>query len=155
MNDHCVSTKWLHDNSLSVFVLGNGGNSHVFCIDENLPCGTAGHMLRLCEREACRLVTYAEVCSARSDCVETIMPVSQLSHTFDWSIIRSGKLILTSLSANPTTNRTSLSLSRSIAEIGDFLNKNNLGFVTNALCRIHHIPRTIVRFAKIDINTPE
>lgn len=41
-------------------------------------------------------------------------------------------------------------LSRSIAEIEDLLNKNNLGFATNALSHISHLPGAIVRYAKID-----
>ncbi len=144
----CVSTKWLEDNGMSPGILRKGPVSKVICIP-GLPCATPGHLLRRCEQQSCSLVTYKEVCDNRSDCTESAMEVSQLSHQFDWSNVRSGELALTSLSAHP--NSTALSISRLIAHIADQLNKKNLGFVTDLAARFYpSFSSTVLSYCSVE-----
>lgn len=131
----CVATSWVRENSLMHAVLRHGRPARVICIDSasdsRLPCGTPGHLLRTRSGE---LISYLEACRSRGDvgCVHTTMPVSQLSHTYDWAQFESvdGELSLTSLSAHPTAAR--YGVSRSIAVLADVLNRAGLGCVTNA-----------------------
>lgn len=127
-NNPCVSTAWLLYRGVAHATLRDAGVSPVLCIPgSGLPCGTAGHLLR--EKDS--LVSYREVCEKRSDCVQSTMKVSQLSHTFDWSVYQSNGLELTSLSAHP--NSAAMSPSRMVAKLADALNRVGLGAVTNAV----------------------
>lgn len=131
----CVSTVWLRNNGLANFAIRHAGLARVLCIP-HLPCGTPGHLLR---DGNSNLVSYREVCKyRRSDCVESVMSVSQLSHTFDWSQFRTidDSLSLTSLSAHPHSTRWSYS--RIIAHLNDRMNKLGLGSVCNVVALFPH-----------------
>lgn len=132
--EKCVSTKWVQDNGYGDAILRRGSFASVLCIP-GLPCATAGHVVRSCEGGNCRLRTYKQVCETRSDCVESAMEVSQLSHQFDWSVVKSGDLRLTSLSMN--ANSSVFSISRTIAHLTDWLNSNGLGFVSDHIATSH------------------
>ncbi len=125
----CISTAFLMEHGLGHAAIRHHGVAPVLCIP-GLPCGSAGHLLRECTSEkTCKLVSYAEVCEYRSDCMQSQMPVSQLKHSFDWSVYRipSGEnsLALTSLSAHPDAK--SMSFSHIIAKTADLLNQVGLG----------------------------
>lgn len=127
-NPPCVSTAWLQSRGVAHATLRNAGSASVLCIPgSDLPCGTLGHLLR----DGSSLVSYREVCEKRTDCVESTMTVSQLSHTFDWSVYQSNGLELTSLSAHPASHN--MSPSRMVANVADALNRGGLGAFTNAV----------------------
>ncbi len=144
----CVSTSWLARQGLSQQVIHNGGHAPVICIP-GLPCGTHGHLLRVCnaERTSCKLVSYADVRKQRDDCSISVMPVSQLSHSYDWSLFRTtwpssdDTIELTSLSQNRGARE--FSLSNVVARITDLLNRNGYGHVCNAIARIPHSIRKL------------
>ena len=134
----CISTTWLFQRGLEHAALRHSQTTRVVCIAglPDIPCGTSGHLLRVCttDRSSCSLTTYREICTKRSDCVSTTMPVSQLSHTFDWSQFNwnsnEGLIYeLTSLSANP--NSSKFALSRVVAIVADRLNRVGLGSFCN------------------------
>ncbi len=88
----CVATSWLRHHRLTNAFIRHTGTSPVLCIP-GLPCATAGHLLRECgsdTQKSCQLLSYLEVCLQHPQlgCVSSIMPVSQLSHTFDWSWVQ-------------------------------------------------------------------
>lgn len=133
----CVATAWLENNGHSKGIFKKLGNERVVCIP-GFPCGTPGHMIRVCNSaQACQLKTYAELCAARMDCLESVVPVSQLKHSYDWSLVSSSTcdssatLYLTSVSKNPGSSE--YSLSSVIALIGDKLNRHGLGSITDVL----------------------
>ena len=130
----CVSTAWLRDNGVADAAIRHSGAARVLCIS-GLPCGTPGHLLR---NSNSKLVSYREICEHRADCVESVMPVSQLSHAFDWSQFTDseGLLSLTSLSAH--SHSTPLSPSRIIAHLTDRMNKVGLGSLSNAVALFPH-----------------
>lgn len=125
----CVSTDWLRREGLIDATIRQAGPADVLCIP-GLPCGTHGHMVRDYKSN---LITYRDACRLRTDCVESRMEVSQLSHSFDWSRVRSvdGKLSLTSLSVHPDSK--TWATDRLIATLADHLNRSGFGFVCNAL----------------------
>lgn len=91
-----------------------------------------GHILRKCDdTRKCSFVTYAEVCDTRSDCIESMMPVSQVSHKFDWYVYKSGNLELTSLSADPESEK--YSFYRIAANVADKMNSNGFGSICNTM----------------------
>lgn len=129
----CVSTAFLRQNNLLHMALNHGEHANVLCIP-GLPCATSGHLVRSCTTDhSCRLVTYREICDNRVDCIESRMPVSQLSHKYDWSQFRSISdsvvLSLTSLSVNPDSASAFYYSSWTIAAVADMLIKNGLGIV--------------------------
>lgn len=128
----CVSTKWLREKSLSHHTIRHAGRARVLCIP-GLPCGTLGHLLHTSSGS---LISYREVCETRQDCVQSVMKVSQLSHSFDWSIFRTtdDTHSLTSLSAHPFAGK--YGISRLLAMTGDILNNSGLGCLTNAFVKI-------------------
>lgn len=130
----CVSTEWLRQNSLSHAALRHGDRAEVLCIP-GLPCGTHGHLLRNSDGE---LVTYRQACVRRTDCVVSVMPVSQLSHIFDWTRFHNSdhSLTLTSLSVHPSA--TGVSPSRIVANAADALIAARLGWVCNAIVLLLH-----------------
>ncbi len=145
----CVSTSWLARQGLSQHVIYNGGQAHVICIP-GLPCGTSGHLLRVCRagRASCTLVSYASLCKERDDCSNSEMSVSQLSHSYDWSVFRisspssDSSIELTSLSQNHGANE--FSPSNVVARItADLLNRNGYGHVCNAIARVPHSIRKV------------
>lgn len=151
----CVSTAWLVDNGLEEHTIHFGGVASVLCIP-GLPCATFGHLLRYCEPfGGCKLVTYDEVCKRRLDCTQTKTAVSQLSHTFDWSIYTSSDkfLQLTSLSVHPRAGK--MALSRLIAHVGDRLNSNGYGQLTNAISRFARSESDGFQFMWESVRVPE
>jgi len=152
---NCVATDWIENNGHSDGIFKKMGNSRVLCIPD-FPCGTAGHMIRVCDRaQACQLKTYAQVCESRGDCTESVMPVSQLRHSYDWSRVSSsscassGSLYLTSVSKHPDASE--YSLSTIIAFFGDTLNRNGLGLFTDVLITVPDSIRIGIKVAKVRI----
>lgn len=134
----CVSTQWLAQRGLQRAVLRSSGPSekHVLCIpDQELPCGTPGHLLR--NFDTGKLASYQTVCEMRGDCIRTSMPVSQLSHNYDWAVYRTGMYELTSLSAHPET-KSPFSPSRILAAFVDTLNKAGMGRICDAFILLTH-----------------
>jgi len=132
---YCISTQWLKARNLLHARIRPTAIAitiaPVLCIPGigGLPCGTPGHLLR---DQSGKLVSYRQVCATRSDCIESVMEVSQLSHSYDWSPHNFGNFRLTSLSAHPLSSTTSLfSASRIIAHVTDLLNRAGLGFISN------------------------
>jgi len=140
-NPPCVSTAWLKSAGVAHATLRHAGMASVLCIPgSTLPCGTPGHLLR----QGASLVSYREVCATRT-CVESAMHVSQLSHTFDWSVYKSvNGLELTSLSAHPDSYN--MSPSRIIAKFADALNRAGLGSVTNAVAGVMNADKFVPSF---------
>jgi len=125
----CVSTQWILERGLQHAVLRDSGAQMqpVLCIPDNngdIPCGTPGHLLR--DANTRKLVSYQTLCDKRRDCISTSMPVSQLSHNYDWSRYRTENYELTSLSAHPHA-KTQYSPSRILAGIADMLNRAGMG----------------------------
>lgn len=143
----CVSTQWLAERGIQrATVLRDFAPSraHVLCIpDADIPCGTPGHLLRAVATG--ELMSYRTICEDhRKDCVRSAMPVSQLSHNYDWSVYtdRVGTYELTSLSAHPDAE-SKYSPSRLLATVVDTLNKAGLGRVCDAfLLLTHRTPST-------------
>lgn len=132
----CVSTKWLNERSLQHETLRHFPTPvGVLCIPglADLPCATPGHILRACTGGSCQLLTYREICASRADCVESTMPVSQLSHTWDWAQhyveSSSTRFELTSVSASSHAP----SRSRMVAQVADSLNRAQLGHLCNLI----------------------
>lgn len=141
----CVSTEWIKNENLSKHVLRNGKQSKVLCIP-GLPCATRGHVLRQCNsRKQCDLRTYQEVCEKRYDCTESTILVSQLSHSFDWSVYRSGNLQLTSLSMNSPAGM--YSISRCVAQAAEIMIRNEMGSICNFVSNVSFHLNKVFKFA--------
>lgn len=123
----CVSTEWIRRRGLEDKTFGTPQTAQVLCIpDEDLPCGTPGHLLRNVQQSS--LISYQDVCEQRSDCMESTMLVSKLSHSFDWSQFKiEGRLELTSVSAS--TSSSPFSFSRIMAVAADGLIRNGMGYI--------------------------
>jgi len=137
----CISTQWLVERGLQGAVLRNSGtsNQNVLCIPDdngNIPCGTPGHLLR--EANTGKLISYQTVCDERKDCIRSAMPVSQLSHDYDWSFYRTGKFELTSLSAHPDSKSNDYAPSRILAALADMLNTAGLGRLCDSFVLLSH-----------------
>ena len=136
-DEPCVSTEWLKVNGFESAALFHASSQSVLCVT-GMPCGTPGHMLRACDKHTqnCRLVTYKEHCAATKLCTRAVMPVSQLSHAFDWSVVRAesayNTLFLTSVSAHPESSNR-LSISRAIALVADKMNALGYGHLCDAV----------------------
>ncbi|KAI0566320.1 hypothetical protein FGB62_10g18 [Gracilaria domingensis] len=130
----CVETAWLQEHGHNDGILRERGNSRVLCIP-GLPCGTAGHMVRHCDRQSpasCKLRTYAEICSRRDDCTYGFKAVSRLRNKYDWNAVKSvdgdgTSIQLTSVSVSPESRR--FSTSYAIAHAADWLGGLGLGSV--------------------------
>ncbi|CAN8071067.1 unnamed protein product [Agarophyton chilense] len=128
----CVETSWIQQHGLEKGILRKRSASNVLCIPE-LPCATAGHMLRYCtsfHSTSCRLRTYADICAERKDCTTDFVPVSRLRNSFDWSIVQSKfadgeRMELTSVSV--IKDSSPFSFSFVLAFIADWLSTQGLG----------------------------
>lgn len=130
----CVSTSWLSQRGLLSLATHNAGVASVLCVHEELPCATAGHVLRECEQGRCRLVTYKTACS-RTLCERRKMRVSRLRHSADWEnfVVRKpggGTWTLTSLSVNAKSSARAPS--RLLAAVGHMLIRAGLASVCDA-----------------------
>jgi len=132
LKNACISTAWLKERDLEHASIRAGTMSKVYCISDNLPCATPGHLLR--DTTSGKFLSYSEVCEMRLDCVESFMLVSQLDHTFDWSVYRSSNLELTSLSVHPLS--THAATAYLIANAADILNRAGLGVISNTIALI-------------------
>ena len=136
----CVSTKFLVSHGLHGKAIRHFGSASVICIP-GLPCGTPGHLLRECNEQVCKLVSYEQVCERRSDCVRTKMGVSQLKHSHDWSNYqvrtKHTTISLTSLSADASAT-SSIAPSRILAKLIDTMNHVGLGKLSDVLAALPH-----------------
>lgn len=153
-NPYCVSTQWVKEQGLSRYSVHHEGQANVICIP-GLPCGTSGHLLRVCdsERISCELVSYSDLCKHIKICTSSVMPVSQLSHAYDWSSFRISLISfgitaeLTSLSQHDRSSK--FSISSLIAHITDYVNQKGYGRVCDAVARItQSIPKVLNLFSK-------
>jgi len=140
----CVSTAWLENRGLQLATIGTPRFSNVLCLPGGkLPCGTPGHLLRGSDGV---LISYREICERRSDCVATSMSVSQLSHSFDWSVVKNDDGVqLTSVSVHPFSS--SVSPSRIVAVIADKLNSLGLGHLCNFIAQFSGAHSTLLHRA--------
>lgn len=137
-NPKCVETEWLLENGFKEGILKESGVSHTFCLPD-LPCGTAGHLLRECdEKNTCKFVTYEEMCKKVSGCYSKITEVSRLKASFDWSVVKSNvysnnrrSVSLTSLSIDLKGEKYLSSIF--IAHLGDKMISYGQGRVVDAL----------------------
>eukprot|EP00178_Gracilaria_changii_P000657 TRINITY_DN1083_c0_g1_i2.p1 TRINITY_DN1083_c0_g1~~TRINITY_DN1083_c0_g1_i2.p1 ORF type:complete len:179 (+),score=26.45 TRINITY_DN1083_c0_g1_i2:1270-1806(+) len=109
----CVETEWLKANGFDNGILREGKVSKTLCM-KGLPCGTEGHLLRVCDSVGkCALMTYKQVCDKRGDCEVKFTRVSRLSATVDWSVVKIDEC----MKDGSTASLTSLSVH---ADGGDF-----------------------------------
>lgn len=147
----CVSTLWIEKNGFSDGIMKKFAKAPVLCIPD-LPCGTPGHALRECDiGNKCRLHTYKEICEDRNDCVQSVMPVSRLRSSFDWSAVTkttsdvSGSLTMTSISMHPDASY--ISVSRMIANVAEKLIQNGMGWAIDSMKKnIDEVPRLTTPF---------
>lgn len=134
----CVETQWLTQNGFEKDLLEKMGSAYVVC-PHHFPCGTPGHMVRRCNEKArCSLVSYAHICREDNACIQRLMHVSRLKHSFDWSLVRrfgdDGSWIeLTSVSVD--TNSPPFSLSYGIAYLGHYLSSHGYGHMCDYMVK--------------------
>lgn len=152
----CVETAWIERQGLGDGIWEKYGDSRVLCVDENLPCGTPGHLLRACNAQGCSLKTYSEMCANKPDCIETVKPVARLRHNFDWSVVRSsgcsefGEIELTSVSQSVDAGL--YSVPRFVAKTADFFNTNGLGFLCDGVVGFGGMLKHAKAFVSADSN---
>ncbi len=144
----CVSTQWLHTRALQSGILSSaGGIAEVLCPThlQGLPCATRGHLVRVDGA----LMPYAALC--RRDgarCVSSVMHVSRLRHSYDWSVVSD----LDSAYNNTLVQLTSLSTHERdtihlIARVTDLFIDTGFG----AFCDV--VQRTLIWYESISFTT--
>lgn len=138
----CIESAWLKRNNVEQHSLANYGMAPVLCLPQsNLPCGTHGHLLNVCEDGKRELRTYREVCARLGNCVASTMTVSQISHAYKWSKFETmlegqqASVSLTSVSAHPESKW--YSISRMVAFLVHRMNESGHGWICNIVISVH------------------
>ncbi|KAI0558318.1 hypothetical protein FGB62_218g018 [Gracilaria domingensis] len=134
----CVETEWLNTNGFSDGILREGTMAKTLCMN-GLPCGTEGHLLRVCDvNGVCALNSYKQVCEKHGDCKVKYTEVSRLSARVDWSAVKLDECLedgstvsLTSLSVD--ANDGEFGLSWGVAKAGEALIGAGLGGVVDVV----------------------